>query len=203
MWLELSTRSCSSSTSFEQFGDVHGDGLLRFAIEAERLARDVRDALQFLLGHIGEVARRVVERRMIANQVEGVGDGGQGIVDFVRDDARDAAHGGQLFGFAQGFFGLQLRGDVAADLEDGIALVVHGLAAGDDHLGAVLGSLHQVALPGLLFAKLGFDLFLGNGKNGLQHGVNVLAHDLFPLPAIESSRRRCSRTGWRHRDRGP
>ena len=143
------------------------------------------DALQFLLGHIGEVAGVVVERRMIAHQVEDVGDGGQRIVDFVGDDAGDAAHGGQLLGFAQRFFGLQLRGDVAAHFEDRVALVVHGLAAGDDDLGAVLGLLHQIALPGPCSRRVASISSRETGKDGVQHAVHVLAQHFFARPAIE------------------
>ena len=54
----------------QQFRELNGNGLLRFAVEAEGLAGDVADALQFLFGHVGIVARLVVERGMIAQQIK-------------------------------------------------------------------------------------------------------------------------------------
>ena len=121
---------------------------------------------------------------MIPKQVKDVGDGGERIVDFVRDDSGHATHRRQLFCFAQRLFGVQLRGDVAAHLQHRIAFVVHDLAAGNDDLGAVLFLLEQVSLPDLAFAQHGFDLFARNRKDGLQDGVNVLAANFLALPAV-------------------
>ena len=80
-------------------------GILGFAIEAERLAGDVGDADQLFFAELGVVARLFIERGVIAQQVEGVGDGLERVVDLVRDDARNAAHGGEALGLAQSVFG--------------------------------------------------------------------------------------------------
>ncbi len=71
---------------------------------------------------------------MIAQQIEGVGDGLQRIIDFVGDDAGHAAHRGELFGLAQRFLRLDLSGDVALDFKNGIAFAVEDLAGGDDRI---------------------------------------------------------------------
>ena len=95
----------------------------------------------------------VVQRRMIAQQIKDVGDGGKRVVDFMGDDAGNAAHRRQLFRLAQRLFRLQLGGDVAADLEHRVAFMIHGLAAGDTQSPIRLsGLLRQIALPGL-FAR--------------------------------------------------
>ena len=121
-------------------------------------------------------------------QIQSVGDGGQRIVDFVGDDAGHAAHGGEFFGFAQGFFGLQLRGDVAADLEDGVAFVVHGFAAGDYDLGAGAGLLDQVALPELLPCSRFSISSRGAGKT-VCRTCACPGRDLVAGPAVERLRR--------------
>ena len=51
----------------EQLRQADCDGLLGFAVETEGLAGDVGDALQLLLGDIGEVAGGVVEGGVIAD----------------------------------------------------------------------------------------------------------------------------------------
>ena len=43
--------------------------MLRFAIEAERLPRDVGDTQQLLFPQLREVARFIIERGMIAQQI--------------------------------------------------------------------------------------------------------------------------------------
>ena len=103
---------------------------------------------------------------MIADQVKRVGDGGQRVVDLVSDNPGDAPHGCQLFGLAKGLFGVQLGGNIAAHLEDRVALLVQVLAAGNNNLAPVAGPLYKVALPCPVFAQRRLNLFAGHGKLG-------------------------------------
>ena len=180
-------RCCKFDDVVEQIGHGDGDGLLGIAVEAERLAGDVGGALEFLLGEAGIVAGLLVEGGVIAQQVEGVGDGFQGIVDFVGDDAGDAAHGGELFGLAQGLLGLKLRGDVALDFEDGVAFAIEDLAGGNDDLAAVAG-VACTRLPSQDGGREGPASVsaLDTGKTGAQELVEVAAEDFLAVPAVES-----------------
>ena len=104
------------------------------------------DAEEFFF-ELRVVAGFIVERRMRGEEEEGVSDGLEGIVDLVSDDAGDASHGNEPFGFAERFLCPELRGDVTVDLEDGIAVGFDGLTAGDDDVAAITGDLGKIAVP--------------------------------------------------------
>ena len=164
--------------------------MLRFAIEAECLAGDVGEAQHLLFAHLGIMAGLFIERGMVAQEKEGVADGLKRVIDFVGDDACDAAHGGQPLGFSQCIFRLQLSGDVAVDLEDGIALRLQRQPAGDHQFVAIASHLGQVSVPTAGGCQRRFNALIGHGEASLQDVVNGLAEHFVTLPAVELLRAR-------------
>ena len=117
---------------------MESGGQRGLAVEAEGLLGDFRDAGDFLLGELGEVGGFRAEV-FLADEVEEVGDGFEGIVDLVGDGGGEAAGGGELFGAAEGFFAALLLGDVdedGADPADGVGFGADGVEVGEPAAGA-------------------------------------------------------------------
>src|SRR5579862_5242223 len=144
---ELESAGLQFKQVFEEFDDRHLDRILRFTIETKRLLRNVAGAHELFFTEPRIVLCFVVERGMIAEQEEGVGDGLEGIVDLVRDDSRHPAHCGETFGAAQSLLGVKLGGDIAIDFEDCLGANLEGLAAGYGDLISIPGLLHKISVP--------------------------------------------------------
>ena len=55
---------------------------------------------------------------MVAQQIKGIGNGFQRVVDFVRDNSSHSAHGGETLRLAESVFRFQLGSNVPINLED-------------------------------------------------------------------------------------
>ena len=143
---------------YEVAGGVTGGGG-EFAVEAEGLAGDVGDAHELAVGDIEVEAGLVGEVGRGADEVEGVHDGFERVIDLVGDGGGHAAGAGQHFAAEEGFFGLLAGGVVGADEEvadDGFVGVAEG-GDGDDggEAGAVLAAVGE--LVDVLDAAGGFE----------------------------------------------
>src|ERR1700733_13294262 len=169
----------------EQIGHRDGDGLLGVAVKTQGLAGDMRGSLEFLLGQGGVVLRFGVERGVIAQKIKRVGDGFERIVDFVRNDAGNAPHGGELFRLAQSVFRLDLRRNVALNFENRVSFAVEHLAGGNHELTSVAGAHGEVAMPRLGGLEDRLRFFTRDGEHRMQELMKVASGNLFALPAIE------------------
>ena len=185
----------------EHFRHENRNRLLRFAVKAQRLAGDVANALQFFLGQIGERRASSLKRRMIAQQIKNVGDGGQRIIDFVRDDPGHAPHRCQLFSFAKRLFSAQLGGNIAIHFEHRIPTLIRRFEAIHDDLFAAPGGLRHAAMPRAMQAQMFFDFFTRRRENGLQQRVQLLAHRFLSRASRRPVLRRNSSSEYRLRGR--
>ena len=71
------------------------------AVKAQRLLRHLGHAGDLLLRQVGIGNRLLVERRLVPQQVQQIGDRLQGIIDFVRDGSRQPARRRQFLCFPQ------------------------------------------------------------------------------------------------------
>ena len=142
-----------------------------FAIEAEHGAADLAHAAELLLCEVEIVVVMSAGRVSSLHEVEEVGDGVEGVVDFVGDGGGEAAGDGEFFGGEQSVLGLAFAGDVAEDhddagecagaVADGSAAVVDvdfGAVAADED--GVVGEADD-ALEALDFGDGGFDELAG------------------------------------------
>ncbi len=95
----------------EELVDVGAGGAGGAAVKAEGLDGDLSDAVEFFLGELEEGAGFVGERELL-DEVEAVGDGLEGVVDFVGDGCGKAAGDGELFGAAEDLFALFLEREI-------------------------------------------------------------------------------------------
>src|SRR3569832_181244 len=113
----------------EQFRESNCDRSFGFAIETQGLAGDMRDALQLLLCERRAMAGVFIEGGMITMKEKDIGDCSKRVVDFVSNDTRNTAHGGELLSLSQSFFGLQLGSDITVYFKNRVPFVIHRLAA--------------------------------------------------------------------------
>src|SRR5438270_10762913 len=73
-------------------------------MKTQRLLHNVRHAPEFLSGHGRVSTDGFIERRVLLDEKQQVGDGSERIVDFVRNGCGQASGGGELLAFANGFF---------------------------------------------------------------------------------------------------
>lgn len=95
----------------DEFVDVGEVGAGGAAVKAKGLDGDLGDAVEFFLGEFEEGAGLVGEGELL-DEVEAVGDGLEGVVDFVGDGGGEAAGDGEFFGAAEDFFALFLEGKI-------------------------------------------------------------------------------------------
>jgi hypothetical protein len=93
-----------------------GDSL---AVEAKRLSRNLRDTRELRLRHVDVNPQGVGKRLIELNQIQEIGNGFERIVDLVRDGAREATDGSQLFALDEGGFGALLIRDLDGCRRDG------------------------------------------------------------------------------------
>src|ERR1700756_4370156 len=97
---------------------------------------------------------------MMPDEMENVVDRLERVVDFVGDDAGDAAHGGQLLRRPERLFCAEASSDVAAYFQDSFRLAgladFERFAASDGDGLAAASDLLQVALPPASFVQRGF-----------------------------------------------
>src|SRR6202034_1406351 len=98
----LNAAEVEGDDGVEELADIGEGRESGLAVEAEGLLGDFRDAGDFLLGEVGEVGGFGREL-FLADEVEEVGDGFEGVIDLVGDGGGEAAGGGELFGAAKGF----------------------------------------------------------------------------------------------------
>ena len=146
----------------EELADIGDGGEGGLAVEAQGLLGDFGDAGDFLLGELGEAGGFRGEA-LLADEVEEVGDGFEGVVDLVGDGGGETAGGGELFGAAEGFLAALLLGDVdedGADPAGGVGLGADGVEVGEPAAGAV-----GLGLPG--------EFEVADGFAGLEDGFDV------------------------------
>jgi hypothetical protein len=104
------------------------------ATEGEELAGEARGAVGRLADLGGVLAARVARGEVFEQQVGVARDGGEDVVEIVRDPARQPAHGFHLLRLPELLLELHPLGDVAPDAEDfdGPAVLELG---GDGELG--------------------------------------------------------------------
>src|ERR1700688_4593801 len=89
---------------------------------------------------------------MIAQEVKGIRDGLQRVIDFVRNDAREASHRSQSLGFYQCFLGLLTIGNVGVRAKPAHNLstyVVNRQGTGEEPtVSAILASQSKSLFPG-------------------------------------------------------
>ena len=126
---------------------VDDDRRLRLAIESEHGAADLRDASQFLLGHVHKLPR-LFRRSAVAHEVEQIGDRIERVVDLVRDGRGQPPRDSELFVCDQRILGLALHRDVAKyqnDSDDLSVFVAYRRAAvGDIQLRSVFADQNRV-----------------------------------------------------------
>ncbi len=88
------------------------------AAEREQLARERGRPLRRLLDLLRAGAQRVVLAQLLEHQVAVAADGGEDVVEVVRDPAREAAHGLQLLRLAELILEVAALGDVPPDHEN-------------------------------------------------------------------------------------
>ncbi len=89
----------------QQLSDIGHHWQGRLAVKAQGLLRHLGDAGDFLLRQVGIGNGLLIERWLVPQQVEKIGDRLQGIIDFVGDGSRQTAGGGQFFRFPQRLLG--------------------------------------------------------------------------------------------------
>src|SRR6266568_1015756 len=148
----LKSALLESNDIIQQFGDGYGDRSFRFAVETQCLPRDMGNTLQLLFSKNGDVPCFIIQRGVIAKQIEEIGDCRKRIINFMRDDTRNSPHRSKLFSLSQSFFSLRLGGDVAVHFQNRVSFMVHCLVARNNDFCTVSGSLKKVAQPGLPIA---------------------------------------------------
>ena len=128
---------------------VDGDlgGAAGLAVEAEGLGGDGGGAAEFLFGE-GEVIDCLGIDGAGLGEEEEVGDGFEGVIDFVGDGGGEAADGGELFGAEEGGLGELAFGNVFDDDDhaEGLVWLEEDAAAGADPANFTVGAAEDAVL---------------------------------------------------------
>ena len=110
----------------EDLGEGQQRGLRMFAIKAEGLLGNVRDAREGGVGGIEVAADFFGDVGLLLGQINEIGYGFEGIIDFVSDGGGEASEGGQPFAGVEDGFDFLLLSDVAKNFggADDVALSV-------------------------------------------------------------------------------
>src|ERR1700756_1430903 len=126
---------------------------------------------------------------MMPDEMEDVVDRLERVVDFVGDDAGDAAHGGQLLRCPERLFCAEACSDVTAYFEDSFRLAgsadFERFAASDCDGLAAASDLLQIALPPASLVQRGFDPADWDEELCGENLVEVLAEHFLAPPTVK------------------
>ena len=88
----------------DQLPNIGDLGQGRLTVKAQGLLRHFRDARNFLLRQDGVPGRLRIQRRLVPQQVQQIGDCLQRIIDLMRDGSRKAASGSKFLCLSQCVF---------------------------------------------------------------------------------------------------